>query len=135
MEGTAHIIPNSKIEVVSVMTRDWSQFVLDVDVAYDADLDKAIGAIQKILNEYAKEFPSNVLDKPQVLGVESFGDNSVKIRSTLKTAPSKQWDAGRIIRRRIKSELDDLGIAIPFQQNIAWRNPQQNVLTPKNDAV
>ena len=136
MEGTAHIIPNSKIEVVSVMTREWSQFVLDVDVAYNADLDQAIAAIQNVLDQYAKEFPSNVLDKPQVLGVESFGDNSVKIRATLKTVPSKQWDAGRIIRRRIKNELDRLGIAIPFQQNAAWRNPeQQKALTRKNDAL
>jgi small-conductance mechanosensitive channel len=125
LEGTAHIIPNGKIETVSVMTRDWSQFVLDVDVAYDTDLDRAIETIQKVLNEYAEEFPSNVLGDPQVLGVESFGDNSVKIRSTLKTAPSKQWEAGRMIRRRIKSEFDRLGIVIPFQQNVAWRIPER----------
>jgi small-conductance mechanosensitive channel len=124
MEGTAHIVPNGKIDVVSVMTKDWSQFVLDVDVAYDTNLDKAIETIQKVLNGYAEEFPSDVLGEPQVLGVESFGDNSVKIRSTLKTAPSKQWDAGRIIRRRVKSEFDRLGIEIPFQQNAAWRIPQ-----------
>src|SRR5260370_35457318 len=74
MEGTAHIVPNGKIEIVSVMTKDWSQFVLDVDVAYVADLDKAIETIQKVLNDYAEEFPSNVLGEPQVLGVESFGD-------------------------------------------------------------
>jgi len=125
IEGTAHIISNNKIEIVSVMTKDWSQFVLDVDVAYNTDLDKAMGIIQKVLNDYAKEFPSNVLSEPQVLGIESFGDNSVKIRSTLKTAPSKHWDAGRIIRRRIKSEFDRLGIAIPFQQNAAWKIPVQ----------
>jgi len=125
IEGTAHIIPNNKIEIVSVMTKDWSQFVLDVDVAYNTDLDKAMGIIQKVLNDYAKEFPSNVLSEPQVLGIESFGDNSVKIRSTLKTAPSKHWDAGRLIRRRIKSEFERLGIAIPFQQNAAWKIPVQ----------
>ena len=125
MEGTAHIIPNGKIEIVSVMTKDWSQFVLDVDVAYDTDLDKAIETIQQVLNEYAREFPANVIGEPQVLGVESLGDNSVKIRSTLKTAPSKQWDAGRIIRRRVKTEFDRLGIAIPFQQNAAWKIPTQ----------
>jgi moderate conductance mechanosensitive channel len=123
MEGTAHIIPNSKIEIVSVMTKDWSQVVLDVDVAYDTDLDKAMDIIQKVLSDYAKEFPSNVLAEPQVLGIESFGDNSVKIRSTVKTAPSKQWDAARIIRRRIKNEFDCLGITIPFQQNVAWKTP------------
>jgi moderate conductance mechanosensitive channel len=125
IEGTAHVIPNSKIEVVSVMTKDWSQFVLDVDVAYDTDLEKAMGTIKKVLSDYAKEFPSNVLGEPQVLGIESLGDNSVKIRSTLKTAPSKHWEAGRIVRRRIKSEFDRLGIAIPFQQNVAWRIPTQ----------
>ena len=124
IEGTAHIVPNGKIDVVSVMTKDWSQFVLDVDVAYDTNLDKAIETIQKVLNGYAEEFPSDVLGEPKVLGVESLGDNSVKIRSTLKTAPSKQWDAGRIIRRRVKSEFDRLGIEIPFQQNAAWRIPQ-----------
>jgi moderate conductance mechanosensitive channel len=123
MEGTAHIIPNSKIEIVSVMTKEWSQVVLDVDVAYDTDLDKAMDIIQKVLSDYAKEFPSNVLAEPQVLGIESFGDNSVKIRSTVKTAPSKQWDAARIIRRRIKNEFDCLGITIPFQQNVAWKTP------------
>jgi moderate conductance mechanosensitive channel len=125
LEGTAHIIPNGKIEIVSVMTKDWSQFVLDVDVAYDTDLDKAIETIQKVLNEYAAEYPSNVLGEAKVLGVESFGDNSVRIRSTLKTAPSKQWDAGRTIRRRVKSEFDRLGIEIPFQQNVAWKIPAQ----------
>jgi moderate conductance mechanosensitive channel len=125
LEGTAHIIPNGKIETVSVMTKDWSQVVLDVDVAYDTDLDRAIETIQTVLNEYVKEFPSNVLGDPQVLGVESFGDNSVKIRSTLKTAPSKQWEAGRTIRRRIKSHFDRLGIEIPFQQSVAWKIPSQ----------
>jgi small conductance mechanosensitive channel len=132
MEGTAHIVPNSKIEIVSVMTKEWSQFVLDVDVAYHADLDKATEAIRKVLNEYAKEFPSDVLSEPKVLGVESFGDNSVKIRSTLKTAPSRQWDAGRIIRRKIKAELDRLGIAIPFQQSAAWKIPVLEKATEEN---
>src|SRR4029077_2426826 len=89
-------------------------------VAYNTDLDEAVRAIQKVLNQYAKEFSADVLAEPQVLGVESFGDNSIKIRSTVKTAPSKQWDAGRIIRRRMKVEMDRLGIEIPFQQNAAW---------------
>jgi small conductance mechanosensitive channel len=119
-EGIAHIIPNGKIDATSVMTKGWSQIVLDLDVAYNTDLDRAVSAIEKILKEYAAEFPGNVLGEPQVLGIESIADNSVKIRSTLKTAPGKQWDAARLIRRRIKDELTNLGIQAPFQQNIAW---------------
>jgi small-conductance mechanosensitive channel len=119
-EGIAHIIPNGKIETASVMTKGWSQIVLDLDVAYNTDLDRAIGAVENVLKQYATEFPENVLGEPQVLGIESLGDNSVKIRSTLKTAPGKQWDAARLIRRRIKEELANLGIQAPFQQNVAW---------------
>jgi small-conductance mechanosensitive channel len=134
IEGIAHIIPNGKIEIVSVMTKDWSQLVLDVDVAYDADLHKAVGAIQNVLKQYAAEFSSNVLGEPQVLGVESFGDNSVKIRSTVKTAPGKQWEAGRIIRQRIKVEFDRLGVEIPFQQNAAWIRRRPSVQDPATSA-
>lgn len=134
IEGVAHIIPNGKIETVSVMTKGWSQVVLDVDVAYDTDPDTAIGAIQNVLSHYAKEFPSNVLAEPQVLGVESFGDNSMRIRSTLRTAPSKQWEAGRVIRRRIKAELDRLGIQIPFQQNAAWVRRPPSLSEPATGA-
>ena len=117
-EGTAHIIPNGKIEIVSVMTRGWFQFVLDIDVSSEADLERVITTTEKVLKDYAKEFPQNVLAEPQVLGIESFGDNSVKIRSVVKTVPSKQWDAGRMIRRRIKTEFDRLGIEIPIKQRV-----------------
>lgn len=119
-EGIAHIIPNGKIDTTSVLTKGWSQIVLDLDVAYNTDLDRAVSAIEKVLKEYAAEFPENVLGEPQVLGVESLADNCVKIRSTLKTAPGRQWDAARLIRRRIKDQLTNLGIQAPFQQHIAW---------------
>jgi small-conductance mechanosensitive channel len=109
------------------MTKGWSQFVLDIDITSETDVERAITTIEKVLNDYAKEYPENVLAEPQVLGIESFGDSSVKIRSVVKTAPSKQWDAGRVIRRKIKAEFDRLGIEIPIKQRV--------VLLHKPDAV
>ncbi len=132
-EGIAHIIQNGKIDTTSVMTKGWSQIVLDIDVAYNTDFDRAVSAIEKILKEYAAEFPENVLGEPQVLGIESFAENSVKIRSTLKTAPGKQWDAARLIRRRIKDELTKLGIQAPFQQHAAWTHALSQGLTKANE--
>ena len=117
-EGTAHIIPNGKIEIVSVMTKGWAQFVLDIDISSETDVERVVTTIETVLKDYAKEFPQNVLAEPQVLGIESFGDNTVKIRSVVKTAPSKQWDAGRVIRRRIKTEFDRLGIEIPTKRRV-----------------
>jgi moderate conductance mechanosensitive channel len=132
-EGTAHIIPNGKIETVSVMTKGWSQFVLDIDVTSETDVERVITTIEKVLDDYAREFPENVLGDPQVLGIESFGDNSVKIRSVVKTAPSKQWDAGRVIRRKIKAEFDRLGIEIPIKQRVVLLYKQDN-LAPTESA-
>jgi moderate conductance mechanosensitive channel len=119
-EGTAHIIPNGKIEMVSVMTKGWSQLVLDLDVTYDTDVDHAVTTIQKVLKGYAQEFSAEVIGEPQVLGIEAIGDNSIKIRSQLKTIPGKHWDAGRIIRRQIKEAFTREGIKIPSQQSAAW---------------
>ena len=125
MEGMAHIIPNGNVETVSVMTKDWSQLLLDLDVTYDTDIDRAIATIEKILKDYAHEFSSEVIGEPQVLGVESLSGNSVKIRATLKTVPGKQWDAGRIIRRRVKETFESNGIQLPFQQSFVWVNPSR----------
>ena len=127
-EGTAHIIPNGKIDIVSVMTKGWSRFVLDIDITSETDVERVIRTIEKVLNDYAKEFPENVLAEPQVLGIESFGDNSVKIRSVVKTAPSKQWDVGRAIRRRIKAEFDRLGIELPIKQRVVVLQKQDSGL-------
>lgn len=131
-EGTAHIIPNGKIETVSVMTKGWSQFVLDIDITSDTDVERVMPVIEKVLNEYAKEFPENVLAEPQVLGIESFGDNSVKIRSVVKTAPSKQWDAGRVIRRKIKAEFDRLGIELPLKQRVVFLHQRDRTLAAES---
>jgi len=122
-EGIAHIIPNGKIETVKVMTKGWSQLLLDLDVTYDTDIDRALVAIEKVLKDYAHEFSSEVIGEPQVLGIESLSGTSVKIRSTVKTAPGKQWDAGRIIRRRIKEVFESNGIQLPFQQSLVWVHP------------
>ena len=127
-EGTAHIIPNGKIDIVSVMTKGWSRFVLDIDITSETDVERVIRTIEKVLNDYAKEFPENVLAEPQVLGIESFGDNRVKIRSAVKTAPSKQWDVGRAIRRRIKAEFDRLGIELPIKQRVVVLQKQDSGL-------
>jgi small-conductance mechanosensitive channel len=119
-EGIAYIIPNGKIEMVNVMTKGWSQLVLDLDVTYDTDVDRAITIIQNVLKDYAREFSKEVIGEPQVLGVEAIGDNSIKIRSQVKTIPGKQWEAGRTVRKRVKQAFQKEGIQIPFQQSAAW---------------
>ena len=63
-----------------------------------------------------------IIKPPQVLGVDSFGDNSIAIRVWLDTQPLQQWSVGREFRRRLKADFDRAGISIPFPQRTVWFN-------------
>jgi small-conductance mechanosensitive channel len=120
VEGILHFIPNGTITVVSNKTRGWSRAVVDVGVAYETEVDKAIQIIRSEGASFAQE-PAwkHRLDGPvEVLGVERLDDNGVIIRTLIRTVPGSQWEAGREFRRRIKNRLDQEGIEIPFPQRV-----------------
>ncbi|MBK8005639.1 MAG: mechanosensitive ion channel family protein [Gemmatimonadetes bacterium] len=117
-QGTVHMIPNGQITTVSNMTRKWSRAVVDVGVAYATDVDRALA----IFRDEAREFVADPAwmaqfdGEPEVVGVESLGDNAVTIRTLLRTHAGKQWAVGREFRRRIKARLERERIDIPFPQ-------------------
>jgi small conductance mechanosensitive channel len=53
-------------------------------------------------------------------GVELLGDSSVTIRIAVKCVPDDQWAVARDLRSRIKDQLDEAGIEIPFPQQSVW---------------
>lgn len=132
--GTVHIIPNGDITRVSVMTKDWSRFVMDVDVAYDTDLSHAIQITLDTLVKYHESHPDVVLEKPDVLGVENLGDSGITIRALIKTAPAKQWQTGRELRKLVKEAYDDAGIEIPFPQRTIWNRAEPAAVAPPKAA-
>jgi len=126
LRGVLHIIPNGQIGTVSNLTRGWARAVVEVGVAYDVDVDRALG----VFNDEAASFGrdpqwSHRLDgAPEVLGVESLADSAVVIRTILRTRPGEQWGAAREFRRRLKSRLDREGIEIPFPQRTVHVRPR-----------
>ncbi len=116
LEGTVHIIPNGAIETVSNRTREWSRAVLDVGVAYKEDVDRVMDVLRDIGAGLAADetFGPMILEPPEVLGVDAFGESQVTIKVRVTTRPLRQWDVGREFRRRIKNRFDAEGIEIPF---------------------
>lgn len=118
LDGTLNIIPNGEIKTVSNLTRGWSRAVLEIGVAYSADVDRALA----IFRDEAQKLSDDAawvakLDGPlEVPGIEKLGDDSVIIRTLARTVPGSQWDVAREFRRRIKNRLDAEGIDIPFPQ-------------------
>jgi small conductance mechanosensitive channel len=96
--------------------------LLDIEVAYGADIDRVAEVIESVAVEMAREseFRDLFLDDPQVWGVETLGSDSVAIRLVMKTKPGEQWPISREFRRRIKLAFDAEGIEIPFPQRTIW---------------
>jgi small conductance mechanosensitive channel len=96
--------------------------VVDVDVAYDAD----IARVREVLHAAAvevcaqAEWVDQILDEPEGLGVEMLGPDAVTVRVTVKTSPGVQWRLQRALREHLKSRLDREGIEIPFPQRTVW---------------
>ena len=114
--GVMHVVPNGEIKVVSNKTRGWSRAVVDVAVARDVDIDRALDVVRDEAAQFSDDATwKHEVDGPvEVLGVESVSDNSVVIRSLIRTRPGSQWKVGREFRRRMKSRLYREQIEIPY---------------------
>jgi moderate conductance mechanosensitive channel len=120
LEGIAHFIPNGEIKVVSNLAKEWARAVVNVGITYKENLDRVIAVMSQVGEELTRDaaFGPNILESPQVLGVEDFGDSQVTLRMMIKTRPLKQWEIARELRKRIKQAFDQNGIEIPYPQRV-----------------
>jgi len=128
LEGRVHIIPNSSIDVTTNLTREWSRALIDIGVAYKEDVDRVISTMKEVGEEMMNDpaYSNLILEPLTVLGVDSFGDSSVNIKTFFKTVPLKQWDVAREYRRRIKRVFDEKGIEIPFPHRTIYIGEAEN---------
>lgn len=129
MEGVAHFIPNGEIKVVSNLAKEWSRAVVNVGVDYKEDLDRVVSVLNTVGRELSQDpvFGQGILEPPQVLGVENFGDSQITLRIVTKTRPLKQWETARELRKRIKAAFDREGIEIPFPHRVVYsRTPSSS---------
>ena len=122
LEGTLWFVPNGLIEDVGNKSQVWSRAILDIDVAYGADHDKA-GEIIKLAADrvwHERRPDALVVEEPELWGIERLGDSAVSIRLAVKCAPADQWAVARAIRGEVKRDLDAAGIEIPFPQQSLW---------------
>jgi len=112
VDGTVWHVPNGEIRRVGNMSQLWSRALLDVQIAYGADVEQATSVIKAQADAVWKEH-EEVLEEPEVWGVEDLGPAGVVIRLVVKTRPSDQWAISRELRQRIKLAFDRAGIEFP----------------------
>ena len=119
-QGAVVTIPHGEITKVANLSRDWGQLFLDATVAVDQPLDEALNALEDVATEFRADpsWSPMLLDGPRVLGVESLAPNGTSVRLQVRTAPTRQDDVARELRRRIQIELAGRGIQLGGLQRI-----------------
>lgn len=100
--------------------------MLDVDVAYDTDVARATEILEDVGRNLRSDdaWQADILEDPEVWGVERLGADSVVLRFVVKTRPAQQWKVARELRIRVKRAFDGAGIEIPFpQRTVTLRGP------------
>ena len=121
-DGTVWYVPNGQVTRVGNQSQRWSRTVLDVEVAYDTDIDRASEVIKRVADQFWKEQAAGatVIEEPELWGVQNVSPTAVVLRLAVKTRPGEQWAAGRALRARLKAALDEAGIMTPLPVQTLW---------------
>ena len=137
VNGALWVVPNGEIRRVGNSSQLWARTVLDVDVAYDTDIDLAASVIKQVADDVWREEieSATIIEEPEIWGVQNFGADAISIRLAVKTEPGEQWATGRLIRARLKKAFDTNGIEIPFPQRTVWVNQVAEKSAPAGEAT
>jgi len=126
VNGTVWYVRNGEILRVGNMSQNWARAVLDVPVSYREDLARVRSVLKEVAHDLwvDEEFTGQVIEEPEVWGVESLAADLVTVRVTMKTAPLQQWAVARAMRERVKARFDHEGITMPAPQRLVVDPPK-----------
>ena len=115
LSGIVWYVRNGDILRVANKSQGWTLAVVDIPVAYNADLDKVRDIIENVAIDMDEDptYDDMLLGKPMFAGVESMSGDAVFLRVTAKAVPEQQVPLARAIRERLKLAFDRAGIVIP----------------------
>jgi moderate conductance mechanosensitive channel len=127
--GELHIFPNGNITEVTNFSIHNSIAVVDVSIAYEENIEEAEKVIQELLLSLPQKY-EDLVNPPELLGVQTLGASDVVIRIVAETLPMKHWFIARMIRKDVKLVLDKHGIEIPFPRMVMYSRSEENEALP-----
>ncbi len=116
--GELHIIPNGIITSITNYNRGRMRALVDINLPYDEDVDKAMEIISQASKVLAEKQQDKILEGPTVQGIITLGELYIVIRVVAYTQPMDQWEVERELRREILLALADAGIRVPNGKRI-----------------
>lgn len=112
--GDIHNLPNGSVVEVTNHSRGDMSFIVDVEIAYEEDIDNAIQIITKVCKIFEEKNKEEIRSKIDVIGPVSLNASGMTIRAVGKSKPMSQWKLERDLRKEIKIALDESGVEIPY---------------------
>jgi small-conductance mechanosensitive channel len=111
--GALVSLSNGELRTVSNLSRDWSQAFVDIGVAAGMPLEKTLQALESAAAGLRSDaaWSQALVDGPRVLGVQGYDQTGATLRLQVRTAPTRQDEVCRELRRRIQMEFQRQGIA------------------------
>jgi moderate conductance mechanosensitive channel len=124
--GALVTIANGDVRTVANLSRDWSQSFVDVGLAPEIALEKPMAALEAAASGLRGDasWSQALVDGPRVLGVQSYDRNATVLRLQVRTAPTRQDEVTRELRRRIQIEFQKQGIPVASVLRFELTNPQ-----------
>lgn len=113
--GDLNTIPNGAITTITNFSRANAVAMVDVEVTYESDVERAMQLMQEEGEAYARE-SADVLGQPTMLGVVRLGKNGLVLRMNISVQPMAHWQTERALRLRIKHRFDQEGLAAPYNK-------------------
>jgi moderate conductance mechanosensitive channel len=116
-------IANGEIRVVSNLSRDWSQIFVDVTLTAEHPIERVLAAFESAASSLRADpaWAPTLVDGPRVLGVQAYDRGGCTIRLQTRTAPTRQDEVARELRRRIQTEFQKQAIPLADVQRIEWK--------------
>jgi len=132
--GALVTIANGDIRTVANLSRDWSQTFVDVALAPEIALDQPLAALEAASAELRADpaWSQAIVDGPRILGVQALERSATLVRLQARTAPTRQDEVARELRRRIHLELQRRGIPLSSVQRIELTSAADNATEVAN---
>ncbi|HEY3472408.1 MAG TPA: mechanosensitive ion channel family protein [Amycolatopsis sp.] len=116
LKGTVWYVRNGEVLRVGNSSQGFAVAVVDVPLSYTADVERATTVLGKAASAATESdaLKDNVLEPPEMLGVESVTPEGLQLRLTVKVRPGKQWAVQRALRAQLLAALEEAGFEPPL---------------------
>ncbi len=132
--GRVHTIRNSDISNVINYSRGWTLAVIEMGVAFEADLAKVFEVMTQAGQSLHEQRPNEVLEPSQVMGVAAIDESCLRVRIETKVRPGRHFEVKNALNRLLLEAFVAHGIEIPYPKGVEFENVPEHPQRPKQDA-